>query len=311
MRNGLKICASFIAVLITVSGCSGKKTPVSLENAGAMTEEQLKQDLAGFSREEIVDVWGEGEASLFGMFGDVYQLDEEKTLTLYYESDGEAVQDAKFGETVRTFEGTIEEVHGTIAWVAVDEGFPIYNSGSMVSVALDGDASAAQAEDRVRVSYSGAVMETYPLQLEKQISIELLAKEEYGQVPTVMVDGCLYQSTGKTSDVDGRCGVMDGKIETSVDGTELPSENGQSNFSSGYGYQYVGGDGLDVYMPYGNPGEWKWMRFEKISPESMQGEPSVVKTYEMSDGTWRTDAQAYQYRFVGELNRSANLYLCV
>ncbi len=33
------------------------------------------------------------------------------------------------------------------------------------------------------------------------------------------------------------CGTMDGEIVSTVEGTELPSENNQSNFGSGYHYQ--------------------------------------------------------------------------
>lgn len=228
MKRCLKTWVVLIVVLITISGCSGKKSLVSLEKAGAMTEEQLKQELAGFSREEMVDV--------------------------------------------QNFEGIIEEIHGSNALVAVDEGFPIYSSGSMVSVTLEEDGSAAQEGDRVRVLYSGPVMETYPLQLTKQISIELLAKEEYDRIPRMMLDGCLYRSTGETSDVEGRCGAIDGKIESSVGGSENP-QNEPSVIKT---YEVTDSEHA----------------FEDDELVTM------VKYYEMSDGTWRTDEQTYKYRFV-------------
>ena len=67
-------------------------------------------------------------------------------------------------------------------------------------------------------------------------------------IPMVMVDGSLYLDTGFTSDV-ARCGVMDGEITSTVDGSEKPTEDDQSNFGSGYGYQYGGTDGtIEVYM---------------------------------------------------------------
>ncbi len=55
---------------------------------------------------------------------------------------------------------------------------------------------------------------------------------------SVMVDGVLYQSSGEESDVTGRCGVMDGEIRSSVTRTALPTVDDQSNFGSGYAYQY-------------------------------------------------------------------------
>ena len=45
-----------------------------------------------------------------------------------------------------------------------------------------------------------------------------------------MIDGVLYLGTGYTSDVKGRCGVMDGEIISQVEGWEQPTENDQSNF---------------------------------------------------------------------------------
>lgn len=53
--------------------------------------------------------------------------------------------------------------------------------------------------------------------------------------PMVMINGELYYDTGRESNFLGRCGVMDGKILSSVDGTEIPKEDNQSNFGNGYG----------------------------------------------------------------------------
>ena len=51
-----------------------------------------------------------------------------------------------------------------------------------------------------------------------------------------MVDGVIYKDTGYVASMPG-CGTMDGEIVSTVAGTELPSENNQSNFGSGYHYQ--------------------------------------------------------------------------
>ncbi len=149
-------------------------------------------------------------------------------------------------------------------------------------------------------------------------------------IPLIMVEGALYFLTGE-SDIDGRCKNMDGEIMETVDGSEVPVKDGQSNFGAGYGYQFVDENQIDVYMPYGNPDEWKWMRFVKTGAESSQKEPYVVKAYgvtdpelmeedsekdplvtivkyyEMSDGTWKTDTHTYQYRLeiTGRMNHAA------
>lgn len=54
--------------------------------------------------------------------------------------------------------------------------------------------------------------------------------------PSVMVNGVVYQDTGYVNSMV-TCGTMDGKITSSVDGSELPTEDDQSNFGTGYGYQ--------------------------------------------------------------------------
>ena len=37
-----------------------------------------------------------------------------------------------------------------------------------------------------------------------------------------MIDGQLYRATGQDSDIDGRCGMMDGRIDSSVERGEIP-----------------------------------------------------------------------------------------
>lgn len=50
------------------------------------------------------------------------------------------------------------------------------------------------------------------------------------------VNGEIYYDTGRISDAL-RCGLMDGVIDSSVSEGETPTENNQSNFGTGYGYQ--------------------------------------------------------------------------
>ena len=74
----------------------------------------------------------------------------------------------------------------------------------------------------------------------------------------VMIDGQLYRATGQDSDVDGRCGMMDGRIDSSVERGEIPGQNGQSNFGAPYGYQY-GADGqIEVNL------EDRWLVFTPV-----------------------------------------------
>ena len=95
-------------------------------------------------------------------------------------------------------------------------------------------------------------------------------------VPAVMVDGELYFSTGEESTVSGRCGNMDGTITSTVDGTEYPTEDNQSNFGAGAGYQYGPAEHtIEVYMAEGSS-EKRWIVFKKrthseMAPEELEG----------------------------------------
>ncbi|MDO4333396.1 MAG: hypothetical protein Q4C58_12040 [Eubacteriales bacterium] len=82
--------------------------------------------------------------------------------------------------------------------------------------------------------------------------------------PMVMVNGELYLDTGEVSDITARCGTMDGEITSEVDGSEIPTKDDQSNFGTGYGYQYVDENSIDIFLPYGSDSDdMRWIRFEK------------------------------------------------
>lgn len=76
------------------------------------------------------------------------------------------------------------------------------------------------------------------------------------KIPMIMVDGRLYYDTGKESTIEGRCGVMDGKITSNVEGSEIPTEDNQSNFGTGFEYQYGDDDTIEIFM------NEKWIVFE-------------------------------------------------
>lgn len=64
----------------------------------------------------------------------------------------------------------------------------------------------------------------------------------------LMVDNILYIFSGEESTLIGRCGVMDGEITSTVAVGETPTENNQSNFGTGYGYQSTGYGTIEVYI---------------------------------------------------------------
>lgn len=79
---------------------------------------------------------------------------------------------------------------------------------------------------------------------------------QWDRIPMVMVNDKLYYDTGEESIVEGRCGVMDGKITSSVDASEIPTEDNQSNFGTGFEYRYGDDDTIEIFM------NEKWIVFE-------------------------------------------------
>lgn len=71
--------------------------------------------------------------------------------------------------------------------------------------------------------------------------------------PCVMVNGVVYYDTGYKSSPDNRCEDMDGQITSECSGSEVPTEDDQSNFGKGYDYQYGSAEGtIEIQMTDGN-----------------------------------------------------------
>ena len=62
----------------------------------------------------------------------------------------------------------------------------------------------------------------------------------------VCIDGILYYDTGTVSDAETRRAILDGVITDTTDADALPTEDGQSNFGTGYGYQFAADGTVEV-----------------------------------------------------------------
>ena len=68
----------------------------------------------------------------------------------------------------------------------------------------------------------------------------------------VMLEGVIHDDTGKISGTDANT-ATDGTITSTVDSDSFPTEDGQSNFGTGYAYRYGSENGtLEVQID----GEW-------------------------------------------------------
>ena len=80
---------------------------------------------------------------------------------------------------------------------------------------------------------------------------------QYDVIPMVMVGGRLYYDTGRESTLETHCGLPDGTIDSTVEGSEIPTQDNQSNFGAGFDYQYgADDDTLEIFI------DGKWMVFE-------------------------------------------------
>ncbi len=103
-----------------------------------------------------------------------------------------------------------------------------------------------------------------------------LSTLEYSALrPMVMVGGRLYYDTGIEIPFL-RCGTLDGEITSNVHNSEIPTEDNQSNFGEGYGYQCTGENTIDVFI------ENKWIRFD-TEEYSEYEKLAQLKLYEFFD----------------------------
>ena len=99
-----------------------------------------------------------------------------------------------------------------------------YNSGEM-------DSSMLMREQHV-TDYPEGIVSEYDW---NNLTQEECCNSEYPML--VKVNGVVYKSTGYASSAIG-CGTMDGMITSTVDISEVPAENDQSNFGTDISYQY-------------------------------------------------------------------------
>lgn len=117
---------------------------------------------------------------------------------------------------------------------------------------------------------------------------------EENNVRMVMVNGKLYYDIGKISTMDGRCGVMDGKITSNVEINKIPTENDQSNFEGNYGYQYGKENQIEIFI------NDNWYVFETKDVEDKDFEirfydkhpEGVEKVYAILD---KSETEKYDY----------------
>ena len=155
-------------------------------------------------------------------------------------------------EAHQVFQAEILEIHGGHYLVKPVEGSWELNSADRIEVPIRNAHPSPEPEigDVIEIEYSGEILETYPARIADVYGIKIIKEAEtWDLIPMVMVNGTLYLDTGHESKIEARCGVMDGEITSQVDGNKQPSVDDQSNFGTGYGYQYGATEGtIELFM---------------------------------------------------------------
>lgn len=78
------LCALALVLLLAGCGKSGSTLP-PLGALAALPESRLSETLQGYSRDSLILGWGEPERTMDGNLGDIWELDEQRELTVLYD----------------------------------------------------------------------------------------------------------------------------------------------------------------------------------------------------------------------------------
>ena len=220
----------------------------SLESVSKMDEADVNELLVGYRNYQLEDVWGEPDEESENTW--IWKLDEYAQLQVSCNNKDKVV----VCSVDSVFQAKILEILDGYYLVEPVEGSPELRSADQIEVSIEHLDSSLEPEvgDVIEIVHSGEILETYPARLQDVYSIRVVVEEEkekWDLIPMVMVDGKLYLDTGIESSVEARCRVMDGEITSAVDGTEKPTQDGESNFGTGYEYQYGPQEGtIEIFM---------------------------------------------------------------
>ena len=182
----------------------------------------------------------------------VYRSDEVVSSGRLVFKDGRIQIEGVDTAPTNILQAKVQEIRDGYFLVEPVEGSWERNSASQIEVPMKNMEPSPEPEvgDILEIEYDGQLAETYPARISTVYGIRVAQDAEIlDLIPMVMVNGTLYLDTGYESATEARCGVMDGEIISQVDGSKQPSIDDQSNFGTGYGYQYGAIEGtIEIYM---------------------------------------------------------------
>lgn len=169
-----------------------------------------------------------------------------------------------------SFYATVIESDGDTIIVRPQEGSTELNDSDKIVLRNKGNLDI-KAGNTIEVKYNGEMLMTYPASLGEVYAITLIVDDNEtaslaDRRPMIRINGKLYYDTGKIDD-NVKCGTPDGYITSTVEQTEIPNKNGQSNFGTGYEWQL----GKDENKKIVHVDE-KWIIFEALDETIPQNE---------------------------------------
>lgn len=240
----LAVCAWFIGYHTRKS----QDNLPSLESIAEMDEADINDLLVGYRNYQLDDVWEDPDIKSENTW--IWKIDEHTQLQVSCNNKDKVV----VCSLDSIFQAKILGIFDSYYLVEPVEGSPELRSSDRIEVKIEHLDSSLEPKvgDIIEIIHSGEIMESDPARLQDVYSIRVVkeeTQEQWDLIPMVMVDGKLYLDTGMESSVEARCGVMDGEITSSVDGTKKPTQDGESNFGTGYGYQYGPQEGtIEIFM---------------------------------------------------------------
>lgn len=240
----LAVCAWFIGYHTRKS----QDNLPSLEFIAEMDEADINDLLVGYRNYQLDDMWEGPDVKSENTW--IWKIDEHTQLQVSCNNKDKVV----VCSLDSIFQAEILKIFDNHYLVEPVEGSPELRSSDRIEVKIEhlDPSLEPKVGDIIEIIHSGEIMESDPARLQDVYSIRVVNEEEQEQwamIPMVMVDGKLYLDTGMESSVEARCGVMDGEVTSSVDGTKKPTQDGESNFGTGYGYQYGPQEGtIEIFM---------------------------------------------------------------
>ena len=137
---------------------------------------------------------------------------------------------------------------GVVGWRAGSSKGDLMESAAVTAEGAPEQAEAAAAPDEAMVGSANPFAEDNGAPVEGSADGTYKAQDSaesgiaIAPAHAVMLEGVVYYDTCAISDTDPSA-APDGTITSAVDSDSFPSEDGQSNFGTGYAYRYGSADG--------------------------------------------------------------------